>query len=173
MDAVIEFVKILVPASIVLYGAYLLVRMFIQKEINLKKLEVRSKSIETLLPNRLQAYERMALFLERISPQNLLVRLSTTGMTSKEFHQILLSEIRNEYNHNVAQQVYMSEEVWNLIKNAKEDLILSINDAAGEMSMESTSLDLSRKIFEKSINKQVDPIAHALTELKKEIQQTF
>jgi len=173
MDAVIEFVKILVPASIVLYGAYLLVRMFIQKEINLKKLDVRSKSIETVLPNRLQAYERMALFLERISPQNLLVRLSTTGMTSKEFHQLLLSEIRNEYNHNVAQQVYMSEEVWNLIKNAKEDLILSINDAAGEMSMESTSLDLSRKIFEKSINKQVDPIAHALTELKKEIQQTF
>lgn len=173
MDALIEFIKILVPASIVLYGAYLLVRMFIQKEVNLKKLEVRGKSIETILPNRLQAYERMALFLERISPQNLLVRLSATGMTSKEFHQLLLSEIRNEYNHNAAQQVYMSEEVWNLIKNAKEDLILSINDAAGEMGMESTSLDLSRKIFEKSINKQVDPIAHALTELKKEIQQTF
>ena len=173
MDAFIELVKILVPASIVLYGAYLLVRMFIQKEINLKKLEVRGKTIETLLTNRLQAYERMALFLERISPQNLLVRLSTSGMTSKEFHQLLLSEIRNEYNHNVAQQVYITEDVWNLIKNAKEDLILSINDAAGEMSMESTSLDLSRKIFEKSINKQVDPIAHALTELKKEIQQTF
>jgi hypothetical protein len=173
MDALIEFIKILVPASIVLYGAYLLVRMFIQKEVNLRKLEVRSKSIETVLPNRLQAYERMALFLERISPQNLLVRLSTTGMTSKEFHQLLLSEIRNEYNHNVAQQVYMSEEVWNLIRSAKEDLILSINDAAGEMNMESSSLDLSRKIFEKSINKQVDPIAHALTELKKEIQQTF
>jgi predicted DNA-binding protein (UPF0251 family) len=173
MDALIEFVKILVPASIVLYGAYLLVRMFIQKEINLKRLDVRNKSIETLLPSRLQAYERMALFLERISPQNLLVRLSTTGMTSKEFHQLLLSEIRNEYNHNVAQQVYISEDVWNLIKNAKEDLILSINDAAGEMSMESSSLDLSRKIFEKSINKTVDPIAHALTELKKEIQQIF
>jgi hypothetical protein len=173
MDALIEFVKILVPASIVLYGAYLLVRMFIQKEINLKRLDVRNKSIETLLPSRLQAYERMALFLERISPQNLLVRLSTTGMTSKEFHQLLLGEIRNEYNHNVAQQVYISEDVWNLIKNAKEDLILSINDAAGEMSMESSSLDLSRKIFEKSINKTVDPIAHALTELKKEIQQIF
>jgi hypothetical protein len=173
MDALIEFIKILVPASIVLYGAYLLVRMFIQKEIDLRKLEVRSRSIETVLPSRLQAYERMALFLERISPQNLLVRLSTTGMTSKEFHQLLLTEIRNEYNHNVSQQVYMSDTVWNLIKNAKEELILSINDAAGEMRMESTSLDLSKKIFEKSINKQVDPIAHALTELKKEIQQTF
>jgi len=173
MDALIEFIKILVPASVVLYGAYLLVRMFIQREIEIKKLEVRSRSIETVLPNRLQAFERMALFLERISPQNLLVRLSTAGMTSREFHQLLLTEIRNEYNHNVSQQVYMSDNVWSLVKNAKEDLILSINDAAGEMSMESTSLDLSRKIFEKSINKQVDPIAHALTELKKEIQQTF
>ena len=173
MDALVEFIKILVPASVVLYGAYLLVRMFIQKEVDLKKLEVRSRSIETILPNRLQAYERMALFLERISPQNLLVRLNASGMTSKEFHQLLLSEIRNEYNHNVAQQVYMSENVWSLVKNAKEDLILSINDAAGEMTMDSTSLDLSRKIFEKSMNKQVDPIAHELTELKKEIQQTF
>jgi len=173
MDALIEFIKILVPASVVLYAAYLLVRMLIQKEIDMKKLEVRGKSIETVLPTRLQAYERMTLFLERISPQNLLVRLTATGMTSREFHQLLLTEIRNEYNHNVAQQVYMSENVWNLIKNAKEDLIVSINDASSEMRGDSTSLDLSKKIFEKSINKQVDPIAHALSELKKEIQQTF
>ena len=173
MDALIEFIKILVPASVVLYAAYLLVRMFIQREIELKKLEVRGRSIESVLPNRLQAYERMTLFLERISPQNLLVRLNAPGLPAREFHQLLLSEIRNEYNHNASQQVYMSEEVWNRIKNAKEDLIVVINDSASEMKMEATSLDLSKKIFEKSVNKTVDPIAHALTELKKEIQQTF
>lgn len=173
MDALIEFIKILVPASVVLYAAYLLVRSFIQKEIEMKKLEVRSRSIETVLPNRMQAYERMALFLERISPQNLLVRLNAPGLPAREFHQLLLSEIRNEYNHNVSQQVYMSEEVWSLIKNAKEDLIVSINDSSSEMSMESSSLDLSKKIFEKAVNKPIDPIAHALSELKKEIQRTF
>ena len=91
MDALIEFIKILVPASVVLYGIYLVVRMLIQKEVDLKKLEVRGRSIETVLPNRLQAYERMALFLERISPQNLLVRLNASGMTSKEFHRLLRS----------------------------------------------------------------------------------
>lgn len=173
MDAFIELIKILVPASVVLYAAYLLVRTFIQKEIELRKLEVRSRAIETILPNRLQAYERMVLFLERMAPQNLLVRLSASGMPAREFHQLLLSEIRNEYNHNVSQQVYISQEVWELIKNAKEDLIVSINDAASEMNLESTSLDLSKKIFEKSINKSVDPLGHALIELKKEIQQTF
>ncbi|HEY9007095.1 DUF7935 family protein [Ohtaekwangia sp.] len=173
MNALIEFGKILIPASVVLYLAYLLVRTYVQKEIELRKLEIRGRSIETVLPNRLQAYERMTLFLERISPQNLLVRLNAPGMAAREFHQLLLSEIRNEYNHNVSQQVYMSEEVWNYVKNAKEDLIVTINDSSSEMPVEATSLDLSKKIFEKSVTKSVDPIAHALTELKKEIQRTF
>jgi hypothetical protein len=173
MDPLIEFIKILVPASVVLYAAYLLVRTQVQKEVDLKKIDVRGKTIESVLPIRLQAYERMTLFLERISPQNLLVRLTAAGMPAREFHQLLLQEIRNEYNHNVTQQVYMSQDVWDLIRNAKEDLIVSINDAAGELGPDSTSLDLSKKIFEKAMIKTIDPIAHALIELKKEIQRIF
>lgn len=173
MDAVIELGKILIPASVVLYGIFLVVKTLIMKEVELKKLEVRSRAIETVLPSRLQAYERMTLFLERMSPQNLLVRLNTMSMPARDFHQALLAEIRSEYNHNVAQQIYMSETVWEQIKNAKEDLIVTINDAASEMTLDSTSLDLAKKIFEKSINKNIDPLAHALSDLKKEIQRTF
>jgi hypothetical protein len=173
MDAIIEFGKILIPASLVLYAAYLLVRSFLAKEIELKKLQIRSRSIETVLPLRLQAYERMCLFLERITPQNMLVRLNVGSVPSKEFQQMLLSEIRNEYNHNISQQVFMTEPVWENIKNAKEDLVMTINDAASEMGPESTSLDLAKKIFERYINKPVDPVAHALSELKREIQQAF
>ncbi|MES1181867.1 MAG: hypothetical protein ABUL44_03640, partial [Flavobacterium sp.] len=125
------------------------------------------------LPSRLQAYERMTLFLERIAPQNLLIRLNTVNMPYSEFHQLLLSEIRNEYNHNASQQVYMSEDVWSLIKNAKEDLIVTINEAAAQMNVNSSSLDLAKKIFEFSVNKPIDPLGHALTEMKKEIQRTF
>lgn len=172
-SAIIELAKMLIPASAVLYATYMLVKNSINKDLELKRLEIRGRSIETVLPNRLQAYERMALFLERMAPQNLLVRLNTSAMPSKEFHQLLLSEIRNEYNHNVSQQVYMSEAVWEQVKNAKEDLIVTINDAASEMTAESTSLDLAKKIFEKYINKNIDPLAHALSELKKEIQQAF
>jgi hypothetical protein len=173
MDVLIEFGKILIPASVVLYAAYLMVKSFSQKEIELKRLEVRSRAIETVLPNRLHAYERMTLFLERMSPQNLLVRLNTGAMPAREFHQQLLAEVRNEYNHNVSQQVYISEDVWEQIKSAKEDLIVTINDAATEVSNESTSLDLAKKIFEKTLLKPADPLAHALSELKKEIQRVF
>ena len=173
MDALIEYGKILIPASVVLYAVYLMVRSFINKEIELRKLEVRSRSIETILPNRLQAYERMCLFLERISPPNMLLRLNNPGYSAREFHKLLLDEIRNEYNHNVSQQIYMSEEVWNMIKNSKEDLTILINEASSQMAAEATSLDLSRKIFELTLEKKVEPLGHALSELKKEIQQTF
>ncbi len=173
MEVLIEFGKILLPASVVLYAVYLMVRSFIIKEIELKKLEVRSRSIETTLPIRLQAYERITLFLERISPQNLLIRLSDPGYRARDFQKILLDEIRNEYNHNVSQQVYMSEEVWNLVRNAKEDLIMLINEAAGSMTIDSNAVDLSKRIFEMALEKKLDPIGHALSELKKEIQQTF
>ncbi len=173
MDALVEYGKILLPAALVLYAVYLMVRSFIIKEIELKKLEIRTRSIETILPNRLQAYERMCLFLERISPPNMLLRLNNPGYSAREFHKLLLDEIRNEYNHNVSQQIYMSEEVWSMIKNAKEDLTILINEASGSMESESTSIDLSRKIFELTLEKRVEPIGHALSELRKEIQQTF
>lgn len=173
MDALVEFGKILIPASVVLYAAFLMVRSFIQKDIDLKKLEIRGRSIETVLPNRLHAYERMTLFLERMSPNNLLVRLNTGSIPAKDFQQLLLAEVRNEYNHNVSQQVYMSEEVWELIKSAKEDLIVSINDAASELGEDATSLDLARRIVEKAMEKTVDPLAHALTELKREAHRIF
>jgi hypothetical protein len=173
MNTLLELIKILVPASVVLYAVYLMVRAFIGKEIELKKIEVRGRSIETVLPIRLQAYERITLFLERIAPQALIFRLSNPTYSAQEFHRILLDEIRNEYNHNVSQQVYMSEYVWNMVKNAKEELTASINEVAGAMNPDSKAIDLSRQLLQHILDKKEDAVALALRELKKEIQQTF
>jgi hypothetical protein len=173
MNTLLELIKILVPASVVLYAVYLMVRAFIGKEIELKKIEVRGRSIETVLPIRLQAYERITLFLERIAPQALIFRLSNPTYSAQEFHRILLDEIRNEYNHNVSQQVYMSEYVWNMVKNAKEELTASINEVAGAMNPDSKAIDLSRQLLQHILDKKEDAVALALSELKKEIQQTF
>ena len=180
MEAIIEFIKILVPASVVLFGAFWIVKMFITKEIELKRLDVRARFIKAVLPTRLTAYERMTIFLERMAPQSLLMRVSQeiqlpegVTMPATVFHSMLLAEVRREFDHNVAQQVYISETVWGLIKNAKEDLIMTINDAAGDLHPDATALDLSKMVFEKAVNKNIDPLAHALSELKKEIQVIF
>lgn len=173
MEALIEFGKIIIPAALVLYAMYLIVKSFINAELDKKRLEVRAKSIETVMPNRLHAYERVCLFLERISPNQLIVRLNNGDYTAREFQQILLNEIREEYNHNVSQQLYMSVEAWDLVKTAKEDLIVTINDAAMNLSNEANGVDLSKAIFDRTIEKQPDPIQHALISVKKEIWQTF
>ena len=173
MDAIIEFGKMLIPAGIVLYAMFLVVKSFLNKELVKQQLEVKGKSIETVMPNRLHAYERICLFLERISPNSLVVRLSDGQYTAREFQQRLLNEIREEYNHNVSQQLYMSDQVWNLVKTAKEDLIMTINHAAGELGDGASGIDLAKKLFENMMDKKVDPIAHALSEVKDEIRQTF
>lgn len=173
MDAVVEYGKLLIPAGLVLYAMYLTVKSFLNKELEKTMLEIRGKSIETVLPNRLQAYERMCLFLERITPNSLIIRLNNGQFTAQEFHQILLNEIREEYNHNVSQQVYMSDEVWDAIRNAKEDLVMTVNNAASKMSEKSTSIDLAKQIVEDGLAKEIDLINHALTATKDEIRQTF
>ncbi|TRX56297.1 hypothetical protein FNH22_16800 [Fulvivirga sp. M361] len=173
MEILIEFSKILIPAGAVLYAMYLVVKSFLDKELQKQQLEVRNKSIETVLPNRLHAYERICLFLERISPNNLVVRLNNGQYTAQEFQQIMLKEIREEYNHNVSQQVYMSDEAWELVKTAKEDLIVSINEATFGLADNATGLDLSKELFERTMSKDVDPIQKALTEVKNEIRNTF
>ena len=111
MEAIIDFIKILVPAALVLYAMYLTVKAFLNKELEKTRLEIKEKNIEVVLPVRLQAYERIVLFLERMSPNNLVTRLNQAEMTAKVFQQIMLREISDEYNNNVSQQVYMSEEV--------------------------------------------------------------
>jgi len=173
MDAIIDLLKVIIPAGAVLYGMYLVMQGFISRDLTARQLEIRGKSIETVLPNRLQAYERICLLLERLSPQNLLIRVGHAGLTAKEYQRVLLDEIRNEYNHNVSQQVYMSEAVWTLVRNSREDLVMTINEAASGLPETATGLDLAKKVMERSLEKNVDPIGHALSELKKEIQQVF
>ena len=173
MEAFLEIIKIVLPAGLVLYAMYLVIKSFIGKEIDKANMEISGRSIETILPNRLQAYERMTLFLERMNPQNLMVRLNTGTFSAREFQELLLMEIRNEYNHNVSQQVYMSEESWNLIKSAKEDLIMTINDAVSSLDEKASATDLSRAIIERTASKETDPILGALIFIKDEIRQTF
>ena len=94
-------------------------------------------------------------------------------MSALQLQAFMLQEVRDEYNHNVSQQVYMSDEVWELVKNAKEDLIVTINKSSEKLNNESSSMELAKLIFEEVMSKDVDPITLALHEEKDEIRQSF
>ena len=166
-------ISMLLLACIVTFGIYLTITTVANKIFDKQKGEARLKNVEITLPLRLQAYERMCLFLERISPNNLLLRLVPSAMSALELQQILLHEIREEYNHNVAQQLYISSNAWEQITNAMNETVAAINKAATEVSPEAPPSDLAKKIFAQVIEKEIQPAAHALKVLKDEIRMVF
>lgn len=173
MDVLLDLIKIVLPAALLLYAMYLTVRSFLNKQTEEKWLEIRNKNSETMLPLRVQAYERMCLFLERINPGNLIMRLNAPEYNAKEFQQLLLREIREEYNHNLAQQIYMSNEVWGAVMNAKEEIVMSINQAAEALTEEDRSIVLAKRVFEQMATRKVDVVDFAIKSLKEEVRTLF
>lgn len=173
LNILLDIVKIALPSVIIAYLAYLLVRSFLQSKLDEVVFAIRQKNQETVLPIRLQAYERICLLLERITPANLVQRLNNGEYTAVEFQHILIHEIRQEFNHNMSQQLYMSSDAWTYVVSAVEQVISEINAAANEMKKESTSIDLAKAIFENESQKQAHLINDALDFVKKEIQELF
>lgn len=173
MQSIVELLKILIPAAAVLYGMYLTIQTFLQKQFEQKELDIKAKTIEITTPIRLQAYERMTLFLERITPANLLIRLGSPDIQAIDYQRILLQEIREEFNHNLAQQVYISHETWEKIRTSMNDVVALINTSASEISPDATSITLSKKIFEKVISENQQPTTETLKTLKEEAQRLF
>jgi hypothetical protein len=115
----------------------------------------------------------MALFLERISPSQLIPRINQPGLTAGALQYLLNQEIRAEFAHNLSQQVYMSSEVWLLIKKGMEEIIFLINNSMNGVDEEADSLVLAKRIFENTSQLGVYPTQEALEALKEELRQYY
>jgi hypothetical protein len=169
----IDLLKILIPTGFVLIGMYVITKTFLNKQKEHNKLELTNRNSESITPLRLQAYERMTLFLERIAPNFLLLRLYERAVQVNDFQAILLKEIREEYNHNLAQQIYMSSETWDEIKVAMNEMLSLVNQSAAELKTDDAAIKLSKRIFDKVVNEERDPTRKALLMLKAEARELF
>lgn len=168
MGIVSNLAIIVIPSLIVFLTAYFILKSYLENDREKRELELKSDQRRVSIPLRLQAYERLALFLERISPDNMIMRLNAPNLSAAALQNTLISTIRMEYEHNMAQQIYISNDAWNLIKNAKEDVIRIINTAYSKMNENSTSIDLSTVIFEEFLRTNDSAINKALIFLKNE-----
>ena len=157
----------IVPSLIVALTAVFLAKYFVENDQKKRLLELKFHSKELVTPIRLQAYERMAMFLERIDPNQLLFRVSNPDLTAYQMQTILLATIRSEYEHNLSQQVYIALEAWEAIKNAKEKVVNVINLAAGHLEEGAMSTDLAREVL--SAVADESPVSAAMEKLKKDI----
>ena len=172
-DDIFDLLKVILPAALVLYGMYSLVNTYLTKEYQKRILELRMKNSEVILPIRLQAYERVCLLLERISPSNILIRVSSAGQTAADYQRILINEIREEFNHNLSQQMYMSDQSWQMVKRAKEDVVTLINRVYHELPENAKGTDLAKRVLENVLATDKEPTGQAISFLKQEINQVF
>ena len=166
-----DVLKYTLSGLFVFLAAYFLLKSHFDTYYNLKELEYKTLVVKDILPLKLQAYERMVLFIERINPTNLLVRLHTSGMDAREMQNLILTEIRAEYQHNISQQLYVGNEAWNIIKRVKDDTINLVNQSIANLNPESSAIDLSKIIFSRIQEVEENPYDLALLILKRDIQE--
>lgn len=170
---ILDFLFYLAPSLLVLATAWFFLRKFFDREYRLKLVETKLSTQKDLLPLRLQAYERLTLLLERISPNVLLISQHRHGMTVLEFQQELVDTVRAEFEHNFSQQIYVSSAIWTVVRNAKEDVVRIINGAASTLDPEAPSYQLSKKVFDSMLENEDFPTQRALNYLKNEVSQLF
>ena len=143
----IEVLKYCIPALIVLAATWIVMFKLFKNEQQKREWELRRAAQKEISPIRLRAYERLALVLERTQPEHLLMDLDVSQFTVPQLQQRLLQTIRLEFDHNVSQQIYVSEPVWDKIVVARGQMLAFVTAIAMQLPPESTSLDYAKMLL--------------------------
>lgn len=165
-DQIFQLFAYLLPSVVTGAIAFYFFRMHTNNEEGRRRYLLHKDSQTSTLPIRLQAYERMALFLERISIPSLVVRVAPKSADKNDYEALLIKNIENEFEHNLSQQIYLSDECWNIIKAAKSATVQMIRKAA--LSETDSADKLREDVLTETMDKQ-NPSATALAFVKKEI----
>jgi len=174
MEQALEILKYILPSLIVFATAYYILSSFMRNQLLQKKIEYQSKAIKETLPLRLQAYERLSLLIERLSPTSMIPRVKVAQMSAKELQVALLNNIRQEYEYNLTQQIYVSSQLWTLVTNLKEQTANMIASISTNMPEDATSTELAREIFQTMLNTEGGfPTSKILEVLKEEVKELY
>ena len=171
MDQLYEILKLILPATVVFLTAFYTIKSFLDSESKKNVIELRKASQNVAVPIRLQAYERVAMFLERITPTKLLVRISPTSPNKEDYESLLIQTIDQEYQHNISQQIYVSDECWNITKAAKNATIQLIRKAG--LLKKTTSANKLREVVLSEMMEKRAPSDAALSFIKQEVSDIW
>ena len=169
MDDFLEILKYTLPSIVVFVTSLLIIKSYHDKEKAKRRFELRVNNQKLITPIRLQAYERMVLFLERIAPEILVVRVQKPNMTIRELQKSLLSIIRSEFQHNLSQQIYITVDTWETIKLAKDSVSKLIYTATSKQKPEDPAAKMSQIIIQMYASVDDNPTDKAIKALKDEV----
>ena len=161
----------LLPALLVLATAYLLIDKLLKNEDARRNFELKKQNHPNVINLKLRAYERLMLLLERITPSNMLLNKIQPGMTALELQNVLLNDIRKEFEHNYSQQIYVSAELWQMIIDAQENTLQLIHLCSAQCSPDETASKLATMIIQVYDSKDETAIDAAKEALKNEVNR--
>ncbi len=173
MNDLLDILKYILPSLVVFVAVYFVLRSFLENDSKKKILEIKMANQKTITPIRIQAYERMVLFLERINPNNLILRVNRKDYNAFQLQSTLIKTIWEEYEHNMSQQLYISTQAWEIVKRTKEDIIKLINTAAANLNDDADANELAKKIIELSLDNNKPIVVPALEFIKHEVNRIF
>lgn len=168
-----EVMKATLPAFVVFLTVYVFLNAYFEKNILLEKIKNKGESNLNTLKLKLQAYERLTLLCERLNLSNLLLRVQSPNMTVAELKYALLISSQQEFEHNFSQQIYVSNDLWQIIKMARDYSVNLVIKAAEELDPKGDAQLLSNKILAYEEQTQSSAWDKALQGLKQEVSTLF
>ncbi|WP_428233108.1 hypothetical protein [Flavobacterium sp.] len=170
-NKIIELASYTLPAIVTGFVAYSFFELHIKNNDKKRNFLLNKEAHKESLPIRLQAYERMTLFLERINLTKLLIRIAPISNEKHDYENFLIDQIEHEFEHNLTQQIYMSDECWTIITTAKNSTIQIIRKAA--MSDRVDSGDKLREVILNDLLEKQSPSNAALGYIKNEVSELW
>lgn len=173
MDAtkIIEILAYTIPSLITGGVAYYLFKSYFKDQQNTRHWLIKKENQKMALPLRLQAYERLTLLMERINPSQLMVRINPISNDKNDYENYVITQIEQEFEHNIAQQIYVSDKCWTIIITAKNATVQMVRTAA--KSEKVTNADELRTYVISELFDKSSPSSAALSFIKSEVAELW
>ena len=168
-----EILKYTLPALLVLLATWLVLWKMLQEDRAKRQFELKRKSQKEITPLRLRGYERLALLLDRTTPEALLRDLDVQELTAQQISSILLQKLRLEFDHNLSQQIYVSDEVWEAITEAREQMVLFLSTMSRQFPAETNGVEVAKLMLTAYAQNGETPHQKAMKKLKDEVRTLF
>ena len=173
MEEIIEILKYTIPSLITGGVAYLLITKMVSQENQRHLMEIKKENLKFTTPIRLQAHERLLLLLERMDPVQVANRVVKPGMTARNIHYEIIREIKEEFNHNITQQLYVSKSTWEEVKKAKDDALKLLTVVGNKLDASSDGMEFSKMLIQVQVEQDFYTSLNAIETVKKEITKLF
>lgn len=173
MDAtkIIEILAYTIPSLITGGVAYYLFNLHFKDQQNTRRWLIQKDNQKMALPLRLQAYERLTLLMERINPSQLMVRINPISNDKNDYENYVIAQIEQEFEHNIAQQIYVSDKCWSIIITAKNATVQMVRTAAKNEKV--TNADELRTYVISELFDKSSPSNTALSFIKNEVAELW